>query len=66
MSDYEIISNSISVSICMDCNESLRSFMDIYTDDKDTPSPFKDVDTAKAFAEILVKLLKVVDKDDIE
>ena len=66
MTEYEIIPDSSSVSICKDCDESVMAFIDIYTDDEDTPSPFKDIETAKAFAEIIVKLLKVVDNSDIE
>lgn len=46
------------VSICMkeDC-DMLDGFIDIYTDVDDAPSPFKTVDDAKFFAEIIVKLL---------
>lgn len=66
MTEYNIIVGGVGVSICKDCDDELGSFIDIYTDDKDFPSPFEDVKTAKLFAEIIVKLLKVVDKDDIE
>lgn len=48
------------VSICMDCNSSLQSFIDIYTGDESTPSPFENIDDAKLFAEIIIKLLGVI------
>ena len=48
------------VSICMDCNSSLQSFMDIYTGDESTPSPFKNIEDAKLFAGIIVRLLEVM------
>ena len=38
----------------------LEAFIDIYTDDGDGTSPFKTVDDAKLFAEIIVKLLDAV------
>ena len=38
----------------------LDAFIDIYTDDGDDSSPFKTVDDAKLFAEIIVKLLDAV------
>ena len=38
----------------------LDAFIDIYTDDGDNTSPFKTVEDAKLFAEIIVKLLDVV------
>ena len=45
----------------------LDAFIDIYTDDGDGSSPFKTVDDAKLFAEIIVKLLNTIgETDDIE
>ena len=45
----------------------LDAFIDIYTDDGNGTSPFKTVDDAKLFAEIIVKLLDAVgDSCDIE
>ena len=69
---------SVGCRICEDGCESvhinlkphtgdLDAFIDIYTDDGDSTSPFKTVDDAKLFAEIIVKLLDVIgDNDDIE
>lgn len=47
---------SISLSDC----EYLEGFIDIWTDDGEVESPFKDMSTAKTFAEIIVKLLEQV------
>lgn len=45
----------------------LDAFVDIYIDENDGTSPFKDIESAKLFAEIIVKLLNVIgDKCDIE
>lgn len=45
----------------------VTAFIDIYIDDGDNTSPFKTVDDAKLFAEIIVKLLDVIgETDDIE
>ena len=45
----------------------LDAFIDIYTDDGNGISPFKTVDDAKLFTEIIVKLLDVIgDNCDIE
>ena len=62
---------SVGCKLCDDCCESvhinlnphtgdLDAFIDIYTDDGDDSSPFKTVDDAKLFAEIIVKLLDAV------
>ena len=66
MTEYNVISNGDSVSICKGTLNAICGFIDIYVDDPDTPSPFEDVETATLFAEIIVKLLKVVDKSDFE
>ena len=61
MTELRIIKdNDGVVSICMDCNSHIESFIDIYTKDKSTPSLFTNVEDAVTFAEILVKLLKVI------
>ena len=52
---------NISMSECGFMN----AFITIYTDDDSTPSPFKEIDDAELFAEIIVKLLKVIN-DDLE
>lgn len=69
---------SVGCKLCDDCCESvhinlkpytgdLDAFIDIYTDDGNNTSPFKTVDDAKLFAEIIVKLLDAVgDNDDIK
>ena len=49
------------VSISLSDDKYLDSFIDIWTDDGDiVESPFKDMDTARTFAEIIVKLLEQV------
>lgn len=54
------------VSISLEDCDYLDGFIDIWTDDGEiVKSPFKDMDTAKTFAEIMVKLLEAV-TDDIE
>ena len=61
MSGFNVIKDEpFGVSICKECDDALDSFIDIYIDDGDTPSPFKDINDAKLFAEIIVKLLEVV------
>lgn len=57
---YKILKGDNSVSICMECNHEIESFIDIYSDDYDTPSPFKSVENAYDFAVILVKLMEVI------
>lgn len=65
MTELQIIKdNDGVVSICMDCNSHMESFIDIYTIDKSTPSLFKTIEDAELFAEVLVKLLKVILNDD--
>lgn len=61
MTELRIIKDDEGVvSICKDCNNQLDSFIDIYTDDEETPSPFRTIKDAELFAEIIVKLLKVI------
>lgn len=45
-----------------DCSY-LNAFLTIYVDDESTPSPFSNMDDAKLFAELIVKLLKVITDD---
>ena len=59
MDEYNVITSKDSVHICKDCGSVLKSFVDIYTEDKNTKSPFRSVDDAKLFAEIIVKLLVI-------
>ena len=61
-----IISDNESVGICIKNseNEWIESFIDIWVDDGgDFPSPFKSVEDAELFAEMIVKLLGVVYND---
>jgi len=65
MTEYSISCNGNSVSIALNsCDNSfdeyMKSFIDIWTDEGFSDSPFKDIETARIFAEIIVKLLKVV------
>ena len=49
------------ISISLYDGKYLDGFIDIWVDDSDVvESPFKDMDTARTFAEILVKLLERV------
>ena len=69
---------TVGCKLCEDCCESvhinlkphtgdLDAFIDIYTDDGDGTSPFKTVEDAKLFAEIIGKLLDAVgDSYDIK
>ena len=75
ISKYNI---TVGCKLCDDCCESvhinlkphtgdLDAFIDIYTDDGDGSSPFRIVEDAKLFAEIIVKLLDAVgDSCDIK
>ena len=58
---YRISVEDDIVTICKgkDC-DLLDGFLDIYVKDKDIDSPFKSVDDAKLFAEIIIKLLGVI------
>lgn len=54
--DKEEMVVSISLSDC----KYLDGFIDIWVDDDVVESPFRDMDTARTFAEIIVKLLEQV------
>lgn len=58
---FRMVTDEDMASICMcdDCS-SLDAFIDIYINDESIPSPFRTVDDAILFAEIIVKLLEVV------
>ena len=69
---------SVGCKLCEDGCESVHinlnpftgdlvAFIDIYTDDGDGTSPFENVEDAKLFAEVIVKLLDAVgDSCDIK
>ena len=62
----KIIKDKGSVSICTSNSKCdiRESFMDIWVDDEgDFPSPFKSVEDAELFAEMIVKLLGVIYND---
>ena len=65
MTELKIIKDGGSVSICKDCDNQLDAFIDIFTEDDETPSLFKTIDDAMLFAEIIVNLFKVI-MNDIE
>ena len=48
------------VSISLSSDKYIDGFIDIWTDDGEVESPFGDMDTARTFAEIIVKLLEQV------
>ena len=48
------------VSISLSSDKYTDGFIDIWTDDGEVESPFKDMETARMFAEIIVKLLEQV------
>ena len=53
--------NHQSVTICLKEDATyFDGFIDIWVDDEETPSPFKDVETAELFATMIVKLLEAV------
>lgn len=57
---YKVIKGDNCVSICMDCDSELDSFIDIFSNDYDTPSPFASVGVAYAFALIIVNMLEII------
>ena len=62
----KIIKDNHSVSICKSNSkcDMTDAFIDIQVDDDgDYPSPFKTVEDAKLFAEIIVKLLEAIYND---
>lgn len=65
MTEYFISEMDGSVSIGMNKPKGgvdgwLDGFIDIHTDEGSLDSPFENIETARTFAEIIVKLLKVV------
>lgn len=50
----------VSVCLCIDDCDYFEAFLDIWVDDEENPSPFKDLDTARQFGEIIIKLLEVI------
>ena len=65
MTEYYISEFDNGVSIALnkpknDVDALFDGFIDIYSDDCDMDSPFENIETARTFAEIIVKLLKVV------
>lgn len=61
---FNIVKELDTVSICMNCNASLNSFIDIYVgDEPELKSPFKTVEGAELFAKWVVIMLKVITND---
>ena len=60
MSRLKLVKGDNSVGICMDCDNELDTFIDVYVDDSSTPSPFKSLKDAEDFADIMKKLLEAV------
>ena len=59
--NFSIIERDEAVSICNDTICTYYSaFIDIFIDDGDFHSPFKNIEDAVLFAEIVVKLLEVI------
>ena len=66
MVNYKIKIDDDSVSICASDNCTYKEgFIDIFVDSELIRSPFENVDDAKLFAEIIVKLLRCVQNDFI-
>lgn len=58
---------SVIINYCNPKGNYLSAFLVVEIDDEDTPSPFREIDDAKLFAQIIVKLLnKIGDNCDIE
>lgn len=53
----------VSICLCKDCDYIDGSFINIWVEDENVnqPSPFKSIEDAKLFAEILVKLMRIVE-----
>lgn len=65
MTDFQICSDDECVNVSLrDCNY-VSSFLNVFIDSNTTPSPFQNIEDAKFFVEIIVKLLKAIN-DDIE
>lgn len=63
MNDYKIKKDGNSVTICMDDEcDFIDGFIDIYPEDEDIKSPFKNVLEAELFATVIVKLLNSLDE----
>ena len=67
----QIKKNECTVSIVLDddCEDAsyVDGFIDIWTDEGNLPSPFKDIESAEIFANIIVKLLGTVhDFDEVK
>ena len=64
MSKYKIKVDEAGMSVHIllpEYSSSLEAFIDIYVDDEDTnESIFKNIEDARIFAEILVRLLEVI------
>ena len=60
MSRLNLVKGDNSVGICMDCDNELDTFIDVYVDDSSTPSPFKSLKDAEDFADVMKKLLEAV------
>lgn len=65
MTEYFISEMDGSVSIGMNKPKGgvdgwLDAFIDIHIDECDVDSPFENIETARTFAEIIVKLLRIV------
>ena len=63
MNNYAIKTDRDSATICMsnEC-DFIDGFIDIYTEDEDIKSPFKNVLEAELFATVIVKLLNSLDE----
>lgn len=61
MSKYSIQAEDDVVTICQEGKyDFFDGFLDIYVDDGEISSPFRTVEDAILFAEIIIKLLEVV------
>jgi hypothetical protein len=65
MTEYFISEMEGSVSIGMNKPKNavegfFEGFIDIHTDECDVDSPFENIETARMFAEIIVKCLRIV------
>ena len=63
MIEYNICIDDGCVNVSQgNCNY-VSSFLNMFIDSNTTPSPFNNVEDAELFAEIMVKLLKVITDD---
>lgn len=63
MNEYQICSDEECVNVSQGKCNYVSSFLNIFVDSPTTPSPFRDIEDAELFAEIMVKLLKVITND---